>query len=249
MAYNPFGFKLPLTDGPFNSRISSQYSDGATVNTNKNYYAIAFNPGYALQASELNEIQELFFLNQNLTQRSNATWQSQGYKIPFWEGLIPLNPTNVSISNVVEGSSTSTFFVSVPNSWYLWTEATSKMSFWVYKDQSSSSNVKSFSVGNGQTIYIGYNTQRALIDCCPNDNCSENSDDTIRDNSDGSTVGQFNTCGASRLKMYFSNNSADFTAVADLSGAASFRRIFSVTGTSTGITAAFGDGQAITVSV
>lgn len=249
MPFSPFGFKLPLTDSPFNSRIDSQYDlVGTEFNSNKNYYMLGFNPGYALQASELNELQELFFLNQNLTQQMNALWQSQNYKIPFWQGLIPLDPTNVSISNPTDNSATFTFDVSVPNSWYLWTEATSLMSFWIYKNQSSASNVKTFSVFKNQKIFIGYNVQKTTIECCPNDNCSETTDDSLRDNSDGSSVGQYNTCGASRLKSYFSNNSSDFTSVGILTGTALFRPIFEVTASSTGITAAFVDGQPITVS-
>ena len=65
---------------------------------------LAFNPGYALQAAELNEIQELFFVNQNLTQRMNANWirinsgQTTAFTAPFWEGLIPLKPEYVIVT-------------------------------------------------------------------------------------------------------------------------------------------------------
>ena len=55
----PLATPFPLKGTPFYSRISDQLTSDPVIN----YYAIAFNPGYPLQASELNEFQELFFLN------------------------------------------------------------------------------------------------------------------------------------------------------------------------------------------
>ena len=89
---------FPLNKTPYHSRVSTHAEAG------KNYSMLAFNPGYALQAAELNEIQELFFVNQNLTQRMNANWirinsgQTTAFTAPFWDGLIPLNPDYVSVT-------------------------------------------------------------------------------------------------------------------------------------------------------
>ena len=89
---------FPLNKTPYHSRVSTHAEAG------KNYSMLAFNPGYALQAAELNEIQELFFVNQNLTQRMNANWirinsgQTTAFTAPFWEGLIPLKPEYVIVT-------------------------------------------------------------------------------------------------------------------------------------------------------
>ena len=104
-------FSTPsLSPLPYYSRISNYYRSPSSV---KNYVLLAFNPGYALQASELNELQELFFLNSNLSQRSNALWTtSDSGRIPFWEGLIPYNPANIVVNNVASQNSKITFTVS-----------------------------------------------------------------------------------------------------------------------------------------
>ena len=88
---------FPLDKSPFYSRISTQIQTPT-----KNYYAIAFNPGYPLQASELNEVQELFFINNTLSNRFSSIWQARGSNIPYWNGMIPLNPTYIfwTLSNL-----------------------------------------------------------------------------------------------------------------------------------------------------
>ena len=221
--FDPF-VTPPLKQIPFNSRIDAQYSS----TFNNNYFALGFNPGYALQASELNELQELFALNTNLTQRMNSIWGSFGYKLPFWEGLIPLSPQQIQIvDNGIVGNIVS-FTVTVQNGWYLWTDPDSRMSHWIYMNQDATETTeKIFSAPvNSPSVYIGYVLTKETILCCPDSTCSETEDDTLRDNSDGSTVGQANTCGASRLKISFSNDSNDFESRTSFQTNSTFRTLF-----------------------
>jgi hypothetical protein len=241
----PFN-KAPLEQIPFNSRIGRQYSETA----NKNYFALGFNPGYALQASELNEIQELFFINLNLTQRMNSAWSSLGYKIPFWQGLIPLDPAQVSIVNNGTTNSVTSVTVTFDNGWYLWTDPESNMSHWILKNQNATgTNEKTFSLGGAGQYYIGYLLNKEVINCCPDSTCSETEDDTLRDNSDGSLVGQANTCGASRLKISFTNDTDDFESRLNAVGNDGIRPIIYIVKTGTDTLAAyFLDNQQIAIT-
>jgi hypothetical protein len=199
MSISPLGSSLPLQQNPYNSRIYSEYSEEG-----KNYYMLAFTPGYALQASELNEVQELFFLNQNLTQRMNTTWIGNALKLPFWEGLIPLNPKGVTASiPTYSNGNASSARVSFSSGWYLWTDSTSKMSFWIHLDNDVVSTSAPTTTSSG-TEYIGLQLSKNIITCCPASECSDIQDPTLRDNSQGNYTNFF-TCGAARLGVTFGN--------------------------------------------
>lgn len=190
MPKSPLG-NLPLADLPYNSRITSEYGS-----ENKNYYMLAFNPGYALQASELNEMQELFFMNQNLTIRMNKNWNIQGYEPPYWEGLVPLSPSGITTSVPTTSGLQASVSVTMQPGWFLWTDRASKLSFWVYLNDSYT---KQFTTTNSATQIIGFDVNKATITCCPSSSCSETQDATLRDNSSGDPDTTL-SCGASRLK-------------------------------------------------
>jgi hypothetical protein len=100
---NPFFYGLPLTSDPYFSR-SFDNLDTADF---KNYYITGFKPGYPLQASELNEIQEQFYLQQTLNNTCmNLWWGTGGNTGPFWEGATPIIPLNSSDIAAIAGSST-----------------------------------------------------------------------------------------------------------------------------------------------
>lgn len=203
MPQNPLG-DLPLKDVPYFSRITDQYET-----QNKNYYIIGFNPGFALQASELNELQELFFMNNSLSMRQASYWSLSNRAVPFWEGIIPLTPVNVSgssvtppsysISSLITNGNIISVTVNVPAGWYLWTDKESGLSFWIYLKTTQS---KTLQLTAGQSIgYIGFKMTKETVLCCPDANCSEK-DETLRDNSQGGTQNYF-TCGASRFNVKF----------------------------------------------
>jgi hypothetical protein len=190
MPNSPLG-NLPLADLPYNSRITSEYGS-----ENKNYYMLAFNPGYALQASELNEMQELFYMNQNLTVRMNKNWNIAGLQSPYWEGLIPLNPRGLTSSTPATVTNQATVSVTIQPGWFLWTDRSSKLSFWIYMNQTYT---KQFTTTNSATQIIGFDVNKATIICCPSAACSDTQDATLRDNSTGNSDTTL-SCGASRLK-------------------------------------------------
>jgi hypothetical protein len=183
---------FPLDKSPFYSRISTQIAASPA----KNYYAIAFNPGYPLQASELNEVQELFFINNTLSNRFSSIWQARGSNIPYWNGMIPLDPTYISLTNVTNTSGIWTGTISISNGWYLWNNPNSNLGFWIYLDENVTGT---FSINNNTISYIGFTVLDQVISCCSSSTCSETQDEDIRDNSSG-FPGGYLTCGASRLK-------------------------------------------------
>lgn len=254
----PFG-PLPLKSSPYNSRVSSYFTPPSTDPTKvKNYYLIGFTPGYALQASELNELQEVFYLNESLTHRMYANWQEAGYtKLPFWEGLIPYDPKLILPNQVtqrldtIDGVEVATINVSVGAGWYLWTDSSSKLSFWIYNALNFNTTFnKTLSVKNGE--YLGFEVEKKITTCCASEPCNlAISDPDLRDNSQGSTENWF-TCGASRLEARMhrtENNEAnpDATLLVRNAIASNFYPILKLSINNSIISLMFGDGQEVIV--
>lgn len=79
---------FPLTPSPFNSRVENQlsFAGGGGENSPKNYQSVAFRPGFPLQASELNEIQENFQIQMSLSLNMMNNWITSGAG-PMWSGF------------------------------------------------------------------------------------------------------------------------------------------------------------------
>lgn len=72
----------PLEDAPYNSRLVNHQihplDDLPQEENPSNYVLLGFRPGFPLQAAELNEIQENFFLQQSLTTTMMNYWITSG---------------------------------------------------------------------------------------------------------------------------------------------------------------------------
>ena len=111
MPRNIFPFKItddeprtPLSVSPYNSRVVDHMLD--SFDDAKNYKYVAFRPGYPLQAAELNEIQEYFYLEFSIIAFITNAWNAysgtpaaqfeetdlQSYAGPFWDGATPIVP-------------------------------------------------------------------------------------------------------------------------------------------------------------
>jgi len=188
----PFPFSnLPLTVSPYYSRVTNLTANSATP---YNYTLIAFTPGYALQASELNEIQETFYVQQSLTQGMFANWPLTGevgkvgatLKYPMWNGAVPYDPNTVTFAN---GR------VTVSKGWYLVTVGNG-LKYWLHNQ-----NDLSAAATTGQQI--GFSLSFAFIPCSESQNAEGY---VFTDNSAGYNNG--NSCGAHRYKVTI-NNSLD----------------------------------------
>lgn len=146
--------KFPLIDENFRSRATEGYASG------NNYKFIAFNSHRALQASELNEIQEHEFSAKSLQLRFNSNWKNSGNgKIPSWNGLIPLDPKSLV---VFDPTMVSDFTVNIKffmqKGWYL--ERRNSDDFlnrWVYltQDVNADFNYTNADYVNYE-VYIGF---------------------------------------------------------------------------------------------
>ena len=177
---------LPLVNEPYNSRVATN---------NGEYQLVAFRPGYPLQASELNEIQEQIYLQQSLTAMMWANWCT--FKVastpdstgPGWAGATPLQPNFLTSSSSL---------LTINPGWYLCKMYSSGLYFWVYNNLSKAY----FSDATVQiNQYIGFTiTTQGEVDGNPVMSgsfvsCSD--DPGLRDNSGGAQ----GSCGADRYKV------------------------------------------------
>lgn len=98
--------RTPLSVSPYNSRVVEHMLD--PFDDAENYKYVAFRPGYPLQAAELNEIQEYFYLEFSIIAFITNAWNQysgtpaaqfgetdlQSYAGPFWDGATPIIPYN-----------------------------------------------------------------------------------------------------------------------------------------------------------
>ena len=171
----PFYTNTPLKPFPYNSRVS--VNEFETLENAKNYTLCGFLPGNALQASELNEIQETFYKNLTLhnillknwlfVNDSRFTSGSTGpsalpLRGPSWVGAVPLDPfKSVTITGNV---------ITFKKDWYL-VDDKSGIKFWIYNNESREITVSENSKYIGLTIFSTYITPEEDV--------------TLKDNSDG----------------------------------------------------------------
>jgi len=195
----PFISDLPLKQNPFRSRSESQ------MDAAKNYFAVAFKPGFPLQASELNELQENFYIQQTLTQNMFANWHNMNYLeqngvgmlATPWNGCTPVDPALVSYT-----SASSKVTVTFKAGWYLTKQNNVNGGFgiWVYNntdtviltDYSNSSNP---GLDGDYGIIIKQNT----IQCTTNATAATYEDRSLQDSSNINVIN--GPCGAARLQV------------------------------------------------
>ena len=130
----PFQSNTPLSAYPYNSRIAK--SEFSTTQPAKNNILHGFVPGNALQASELNEIQENFYKNLTLHNYLLRNWIFIGSSDftsgntdpvygPSWIGAVPFHPFN-SI-RVIDNT------ITFKKAWYL-VDDFSGIKFWIYNN-------------------------------------------------------------------------------------------------------------------
>lgn len=178
--------KTTLGRSPFLSRFTEFES------TDENYVFIGFTPGLALQAAELNEIQDNFHKVSTLNSILNANWTLYCIKKGtealenidsfLWDGVVPLSPSMVTISD-----NTVTF----SSGWYYVTDP-SGIKYWIYSSQSFTQST--IGVASG---FIGFTISTV-------DYFAEgiNADDRLFDNSAG--IPNTNSPGSYRISRNFS---------------------------------------------
>ena len=90
----PLSGTFPLANEPYYSRINSAEIVPVDGNNSKNYKLVAFRPGVALQASELNEIQENFMMQMTLTMNMYHNWITSGTP-NYWGTSVDSNTLSI----------------------------------------------------------------------------------------------------------------------------------------------------------
>jgi hypothetical protein len=184
----PFNTNTPLSLFPYNSRNGE--NEFSQFSASKNYILHGFKPGNALQASELNEIQENFYKNLTLHNILLKNWlfigsqafvsgvATQPIRGPSWSGAVPLDPfRDVNFSDNV---------ISFKKGWYL-VDDFSGIKFWIYNNTERSIPVPP------SGSFIGLTISKKYI--------NGDEDIGLRDNSNGydSSI----SMGADRYQLQF----------------------------------------------
>lgn len=221
----PLGSIFPLSGNPYWSRstISEMQTSPA-----KNYLLCAFKPGLPLQASELNELQEVSVMQNTLTATMISSWPiylashtgSNPIYGPGWNGTTPLYPqfdienTTTNMVGISMGTSGGTTFdrILVKKGWYLMSVKSSAMKHWVYLNNEYAVDVPT---SNNDTYYLGFTAAYATI---KPGNPGTGSDPALYDNSSGTTIIVGAPAGADRITVNISapfwttnKNTADFS--------------------------------------
>lgn len=206
------GNSLPLSGNPYWSRTTlSQIQQ-----SQKNYCLLAFKPGLPLQASELNELQEIQMMENTLYATMYYSWPDTsglGTFIygPGWNGTTPLYPT-IDVVNTTKhivgftGATTDGNII-IRKGWYLVTVKSSNLKHWIYL------NTDYYVTGPTASLsayYLGFSASYETI---------KPADDTsLYDNSTGTTIISGSPAGADRIQVKISNpfwtseiNSDDFS--------------------------------------
>lgn len=192
----PEGSTFPLSGNPYWSRVNLFQIQGATA---KNYSIVGFKPGLPLQASELNEIQEIKAMDDTLTCTMISLWpiylpahsgDSPIYG-PGWNGTTPLYPeSNLedTTENLVEHKDG---IITVNKGWYLVTVKTSGMKHWIYLTTGYTASVPNASP---DAQYFGFTAYYKTI--------KPVQDPSLYDNSTGINLITGAAAGADRIKVF-----------------------------------------------
>lgn len=188
------GNEFPLSGNPYWSRVTISQIRGITFN---NYVFLGFKPGFPLQASELNEIQEINAMNETLTHAMNHSWASKitGLNVygPAWNGTTPLYPEYDGINTTTNLVGITGNSVHIRSGWYLVTVKSSNMKHWVYLPVGYTAG-STGAVGNELGFLVTYNTVKPA------------EDPSLYDNSSGTTIPTVVApAGADRIKVVLSN--------------------------------------------
>lgn len=194
------GNSLPLSGNPYWSRVTLF----EIQQTPKNYCLLAFKPGLPLQASELNEIQEIQLMENTLYAAMYSSWPDTvgpeggvAYG-PGWNGTTPLYPIrdmdNTTVNMVGFTGLGVSGNIEIKKGWYLVTLRSSGLKHWVYLDQDYLVPGPS---GIAYPAYLGFTASYETI--------KPTNDPSLYDNSNGTNIVAGSPAGADRIQVKISS--------------------------------------------
>ena len=184
---SPFSAGFPLKEDPFRSRTETQ------INNYKNYYGLAFKAGYPLQASELNELQEIFYVQSTLNNLLPTQTGWTAGTVP-WNGCTPYNVGQIT------SAGTNSITATADVGWYLVekTDVNGGLGVWIY-NQTPQTIISGFTGAAGTTGDYGIVVKPIVIYCTTNSPAGVTQDRTIQDSHNMNIIN--GPCGADRLKL------------------------------------------------
>lgn len=182
---SPFLPQFPLSAAPFKSRVESN------IDNAKNYFAVAFKPGFPLQASELNEMQEIFYTQQTLSNKLQTTG---------WTGAVPWNGSTPLQKGLITFGLTGP--ITVGAGWYLIQSESFNGGIGVWAYNSTNRGITTSHVENSPNAFdtkYGFAVKTTTIQCANTGTPSSTEDVTLQDQSNFNVIG--GPCGAARLKL------------------------------------------------
>jgi len=235
MTYPLDNNQFPLTNYPYSSRT---WGTNVDSDPQKNYISVGFKPGFKLQASELNEIQENVMLQQTLSLNMIREWFNElnGKTAggPAWKGATPLFPKSHPLGGTYEplveyGFTASTGVTIFFNEgWYLLT-LNNGIKQWAYLPTDKTSFINPTSTVE---YYAGLTFGTDIIDC--------SEDSTLYDTSSGSPA--VSICGADRFQI--SLNASSITGASGFNDY-SFNKILKFTKTGSTLSVQYINGLTI----
>lgn len=192
------GNSFPLSGNPYWSRTTlSQIQQ-----TPKNYSLLAFKPGLPLQASELNEIQEIQMMENSLYATMYSSWKDTGGIVaiygPGWNGITPLydkfDAINTTTNMVGYTGPQQQGNIIIRKGWYLVTVPSSNLKHWIYLNQ------EYYVTGPTETgfpLFLGFTAWYETV--------KPVNDTSLYDNSSGTTIITGSPAGADRIQVRISD--------------------------------------------
>jgi hypothetical protein len=219
--------KTPLSVAPYNSRFFQQELN--TFEEAKNYQYTAFRPGYPLQSSELDEIQERHHYNHSAFSYMVNSWTGFAgspfsgsgdedtnlqYSGPAWDGATPIMPYNqATYIELADGDDPVITLDAFPSAlslnegiYYSSVKTGSQVDnnfkyFIYYNVLGDGTNTVTLSKLETGKTYVGFSMGQAYIVPSTYSQEDEFSDASLNDNSSGFTNDV--AAGAARVKIYF----------------------------------------------
>lgn len=202
---------FPLQVAPYYSRISDN-----VVSEQKNYNYIAYKPGYALQASELNEFMDLLQFNMTMTNYMMSNWggphimlnprnrrssevqcigeNAQGGPggLPGFIGSCPVDPKTVDVSHLDD-----VWTITINPGWYYVVGKEYRLGVFTYLEESKSIQVPS-NWSSSLTEKVGVKLKHTYVSA--NGDVEAGLGDTSLYDNSGGFVDE-NAPGADRIKI------------------------------------------------
>jgi hypothetical protein len=206
--------KFPLAQYPYKSRLHTQ------LTANKGYSFVSFQPGFPLQAQELNEIQEISYVQSTLNQTMTNFWcnskifnssvnPSSVVYGPGWDGCTPLIPETVgNITPNIQINGTEPYTITTGPGWYLLRSALNTsanilggLGVWVYYPNTVTLSGFTRSISTTKTVYAIATIY--AVKCVNSEDETTIEDPGLRDFSSFNTVN--GPCGANRYAVKINN--------------------------------------------